>query len=152
MIGRFIMAAENSSVPRRRKPDGGLRSVFKEHLKSWQFTPIETGAIVSGVPDAEYCAPGGISGWIEFKYISTGKGTAIGLRPAQVSWIDRRARLGGRAFIAIQRKDELFLYSGIGVKELKRHGLASQLGLLYHGVGKWDWDEIRINLTQGFGS
>lgn len=146
MIGRFIMAAEHSSVPRRRKPDGGLRSVFKEHLKSWQFTPIETGVIVSGVPDAEYCAPGGISGWIEFK---VSKSNTIGLRPAQVSWIDRRARLGGRAFIAIQRKDELFLYSGIGVKELKRHGLASKLGLLYHGVGKWDWEEIRINLTQG---
>lgn len=128
-----------------------MRAVFKEHLKSWQFTPIETGAIVSGVPDAEYCAPGGVSGWIEFKYISTSKGTAVnkavGLRPAQVSWIDRRARLGGRAFIAIQRKDELFLYSGVGVKELKRHGLASQLGLLYHGAGKWDWEAIRDALT-----
>lgn len=138
------MAAENSSVPRRRKPDGGLRAVFKEHLKSWQFTPIETGAIVSGVPDAEYCAPGGVSGWIEFK---VSKSNTIGLRPAQVSWIDRRARLGGRAFIAIQRKDELFLYSGVGVKELKRHGLASPLGLLYHGAGKWDWEAIRDALT-----
>jgi hypothetical protein len=143
------MTAENSSVRQRRKPDGGLRSVFKERLSGatgWQFTPIETGAIVSGVPDAEYCAPGGISGWIEFKYILSPKGMVVGLRPAQVSWIDRRSRVGGRAFIAIQRKDELYLYSGIGVKELKRHGLESQLGLLYHGKGKWDWETIRTLL------
>lgn len=133
------MTRENSSTIQRRKPDGGLRAVFKDHLKSWQFTPIETGAIVSGVPDAEFCAPGGVSGWIEFKFA---KGEVVGLRPAQVSWIDRRTRLGGRAFIAIQRKTELFLYSGEGVKELKRDGLSSSLGLLYHGVGKWDWEAI----------
>lgn len=144
MIGLF-MTDEDSSVRRRRKPDGGLRSAFKDHLKGWHFTPIETGAIVSGVPDAEYCSPGGVSGWIEFKYVSAAKGLVVGLRPAQVSWIDRRVRLGGRAFIAIQRKDELFLYSGVGVKELKRDGLASQLGLLYHGHQRngWDWDAIR---------
>lgn len=137
--------AEHALTSRRRKPDGGLRSIFKDHLKGWHFTPIETGVIVSGVPDAEYCSPGGVSGWIEFKYVSSGN--AVGLRPAQVSWIDRRVRLGGRAFIAIQRKDEIFLYSGVGVKELKRDGLASQLGLLYHGHGKWDWDAIRESLS-----
>lgn len=145
------MIAESSSVPLRRKrgPDNGLRSVFKDHLKSWHFTPIETGGIVSGVPDAEYCAPGGVSGWIEFKYVRGPKSNDVGLRPAQVAWIDRRVRSGGRAFIAIQRKSELFLYSGVGVKELKRNGLASQLGLLYHGVTQraWDWDAVRRILS-----
>ena len=121
------------------------RSIFKEKLKGWQITPIETGVIVSGVPDAEYCAPGGVTGWIEFKIA---KGSVVGLRPAQVSWIDRRYRMGGNAFIAVQKKcGDLYIYSGSGVKELKRNGLASSVGLLYQSEGsKWDWDAIRTSL------
>jgi hypothetical protein len=136
------MVRENSTADLRRKrgPDGGLRGVFKDHLKGWQLTPIETGVIVSGVPDAEFCAPGGISGWIEFKYVR--QGNAVGLRPAQVAWIDRRYRLGGRVFIAVQRRDELYIYDGSGVRELKIHGLESTKGLLHQSVGRWDWDAI----------
>jgi len=144
MMG-FLMGRESSSIQLRRKPDGGLRAVFKDHLKGWHFTPIETGAIVSGVPDAEYCSPGGVTGWIEFKFA---KGMVVGLRPAQVSWIDRRHRMGGRVFVAVQRKDELYIYSGGGVKELKRNGLVSSVGLVYYGAGKWDWDAIKEALAR----
>ena len=145
------MGGESSITRLRRKPplvkkgpDGGLRGVFKDHLKSWQLTPIETGVIVSGVPDAEFCAPGGVSGWIEFKYVRHGSsGKDVGLRPGQVAWIDRRHRLGGRVFIAIQKQDALYIYDGSGVRELKLHGLESTKGLLLQTVGKWDWGAIQ---------
>lgn len=140
----MLIGDEDAPVHRRRKPDGGLRSKFRDALgkKGWQFTPIETGTIVSGVPDAEFCSPKGVTGWIEFKFVSSG--AAVGLRPAQVSWIDRRHRLGGRVFVAVEKGGDVSLYDGSGVKELKRHGLASSIGLLYRGR---DWDQIRRLLS-----
>ena len=49
---------------------------------------VETGATAGGVPDSAYCFPRGRRGWLEFKTV---RGWQVPLKPAQVSWIARRA-------------------------------------------------------------
>jgi hypothetical protein len=82
--------------------DHGLRLLFKTWLPQAQWSAIETGGTANGVPDSEYCFPGGAQGWIEFKRV---RGHRVKIRPAQVAWIDRRARMGGRIFIFCRQKD-----------------------------------------------
>lgn len=120
----------------QRKADGGLRATFHQNIKDAQWTAIETGVVSLGVPDSEYCFAGGIQGWIEFKRC---KGNVVTIRPQQVSWIERRARLGGRVFVIVMRGEELFVYQGRDVRLLKTDGLKGATPLM---TG-WDWDQIR---------
>ena len=133
---------------KKRAPiDGGLRPLFRKKLSiGWQWTTIETGATTGGVPDAEYCTRGGAQGWIEFKACSGWRPT---IRPLQVSWIARRARLGGRVFIAVVReRTELWLIGGQNVVALADQGLRASGGLTFHGgPQRWDWKEIAKVLT-----
>lgn len=128
------------------RPDDGLRTMFHQNLKRAQWTPIETGAVASGIPDSEFCFPGGIQGWVEMKSCSN---NAVTIRDMQVAWIDRRVRLGGRVFIAVKRKKELFLYHGKDVKKLYLEGLkgAHPLG---QWMSPWNWDEVEEILRVGF--
>ena len=126
--------------------DGGLRKIFKDSIPG-QWTPVETGGTMLGVPDTEYCLAGGAQGWIEFKKCST---DAVKVRPAQVGWIERRVRMGGGIFVAVRRTrrggDELVLLPGRAVRLLKTSGLtaASELavGAWDGGPGRWDWGAI----------
>lgn len=129
-----------------RSADDGLRALFSGNLKRAQWTPIETGATAAGVPDSEFCFPGGIQGWIEHK--STGA-NAIKFRPMQPGWIDRRVRLGGRVFVAVKRRKELFMFHGRDVKKLATEGIkgANPLG---YWVMPWNWEEIEEILCVGF--
>jgi len=136
--------------------DGGLRQLFRAHLPAWHWTSIETGSTGRGIPDMEYCAPGGVTGWLELKHTA---GYAVALAPEQVAWLTRRARAGGRAFIAVRRRapagprrgaacDELYLVAGAAAAGLKAQGL----GAVAHdtwagGPAKWDWDAIAQLLT-----
>lgn len=122
--------------------DGGLRKLFHDKVKGVAWTPIETGAVVGGVPDSFFAAPGGVSGWVEYKKAAADK---AGLRPLQVAWIDRHYRLGLRVFIAIRhRKDVLLLYSGAGAKMLHLEGIkAARPFLLGAWAAPWDWDEVK---------
>lgn len=126
--------------------DDGLRSLFHSNLKRAQWTSIETGATALGVPDSEFCFAGGIQGWVEHKRASA---NAVVIRDMQVAWIDRRVRLGGRVFLAVKRRKELFLYHGRDVKALKLHGLKAA-----HPLGYWDspwnWEEVEEILRIGF--
>jgi len=91
---------------------------------------------------------GGIGGWIEHKKTET---NTIKFQPLQIGWLSRRARLGGRCFVAIRfKKDFLYLYHGGQAASLQDTGLctAGSLGVWNGGVAKWDWDEIRKILTQ----
>jgi hypothetical protein len=120
--------------------DGGLRQIFRTKFRDYQWTSIETGAVSPGTPDAEYCAPGGLSGWVEFKKTS---GWKVEFRPLQVPWIHRRARLGGRVFIAVRRKkDELYLISGADVLELEEKGVKNFVPIAGVGSRNWDWNEV----------
>jgi hypothetical protein len=120
--------------------DGGLRPTFHKNLPDAQWTSIEN-SISSGMPDSEYCFPGGASGWIEFK---RAYGAKIKFRPLQPGWIYRRARLGGRVFVAVLAGEELVIYRGLYVRELARGGLRCGVA---PALASWDWGLVRALLT-----
>ena len=138
------------------KADGGLRSVMMTNLRKlgghWQ--PIETGMIVSGVLDFNYCI-NGKEGWVECKRTSAWK---VGVDPAQCGWADQRVRNGGRVYLAVRRlhpggartppRDELWLCRfsamrpltvGRGLNELEK---ADVVGVWSGGPAIWDWSAI----------
>jgi hypothetical protein len=134
---------------KRREPDDGLRALFMKNLKhSCQWSPIETGDIIGGVPDATFCFDGGIEGWVEFKATDSWRPV---FRPHQVAWIDRRSRLGGRVWVATRRRvkkgDDLYLTPGYHVKELATQGFTDNVlqdsYYLTGGPRKWHWREVR---------
>ena len=133
---------------RRLNKEGDLRRIFRERLPEAQWTSIESPLTGSGIPDAEYCFPGGISGWIEFKKTHVWN---IGhLKPLQIAWIERRKRLGGRVFVAVRRNDdELWLIDGAVVRGVVERGLAIGEGIKSWGGGpsRWDWVEVKNILT-----
>lgn len=134
--------------------DGGLRGLFHKNLPGhWQA--IETGGVGLGVPDSNACLSG-VEVWVEFK---TTSGWRAGLRPEQVAWIDRRARMGGRTFVAVRRKcdagprrgdamDELWLFDGSTVKQLADIPMneVAALGRWPGGPARWPWREITFFL------
>jgi hypothetical protein len=138
--------------------DGGLRSLFREHLPRFHITAIETGSTGRGIPDLEYCFEGK-TGWVELKATS---GYAVDLRPEQVAWLLRRARAGGRGFLAVRCQapagprrgpaaDQLWLIKAERAAELKAGGLyevGSAHATLWHGgPARWDWAEVARLLT-----
>lgn len=140
---------------KRARADGDLRRLFRERLPHMHWTPIETAATGSGVPDVNCCWRGR-EFWIEFKFTA---GWAVVLRPEQVGWLARRARAGGRAFIAVRRRalagprraaaDELWLFAGSQAAALKAGGLGSAepLAVWAGGPRSWPWAEIELFLT-----
>ncbi len=141
--------------------DGDLRNLFRLHIKDAHWQSIETHLVSSGVPDANYCIDG-VEGWIEFKFIKQGWMPRI--QPGQVGWILRRTRAGGRVFIAVRRRvaasarvfasDNLYLFPGQYVRELKEQGITPQM-MLHSGVKiwasspqSWRWDEVRAALLK----
>jgi hypothetical protein len=129
--------------------DGDLRRIFRYNLPQFQWTSIETAGVSSGVPDSEFCAPCGTAGWIEYK--QTHK-FFVQIKPLQVSWIDRRCRMGGRAWIAVRRtrqdgSDELWLMFGSQARALQEGGLENvYASCWYGGPGCWNWKEIETKL------
>lgn len=141
--------------------DGGLRRLFQANLPRAHCQPVETGLISMGVPDMNFCAEG-VEGWVEFKQTD---GYAVTLEPEQVSWLSRRARSGGRVFVAVRRwhtggprkgppVDELWLLRGEYAPDLKSLGLrwAEQnsrsvlIGRWSGGPARWDWRAVRGKL------
>lgn len=132
--------------------DGNLRPIFRDHLRHFHWSTIETGWTQMGIPDAEF-AYQGAQGWIEFKQT---EGSACTLKPEQVGWHVRRHMEGGRSFIAVRRwhdggprkgppVDELWLYEGRHARELKTHGLLESIMLGRWGGGPtgWPWGVIQ---------
>jgi hypothetical protein len=140
--------------------DGSLRTLLRTHLPdSWHVQAIETGGVGAGVPDLNVCIPGVGEVWIELKHTETRN---AGLRPHQVSWISRRARAGGRVWIAVRYQhdggprrgdpcDELWLISGAQVLQLHRDGLSTELAWLVTqgGPRRWDWGRLTSILVSG---
>lgn len=117
-----------------RNEDGGLYKLFKENIKGVLLSKIETGVTAPGFPDAVMVAPGGVVAFLEFKNY-TGK-----LRPMQIAWLKKCALLGGRAFVVVRKKDDLYVY---------KSGTASQKWNAEEGGGHWsggpkgwDWGEV----------
>lgn len=138
--------------------DGGLRPLFLERLREgihWQS--VETGSIASGVPDSNYCARGGIEGWVEYKQTEA---WAVKFREGQTAWARRRASVGGRVFLAVRRRhsggprigdpvDELWVYLGQDSHLVEKYGLrgATPLVKTEGGPSRWDWSRVRQILT-----
>ena len=130
--------------------DGGLRKLFQKNLPQFHFVSIETGSTGRGIPDSNYCLDGH-EGWIEFK---TCTANAVGMRPEQIAWIERRRRAGGRVWIMVRKHrpvsprlaacDELWMFHGADVRALAQEGLAC--GLIYAhwegGPARWAWENI----------
>jgi hypothetical protein len=127
--------------------DGGLRPMFRERLRHFHWNSIETTTI-SGVPDAEACFEGS-QFWIEYKFTT---GWTVGLRPEQIGWALRRARAGGRSFIAVRRTaivreekfDELYLFRGADAGRLAEGGLRAvePLERWSGGPARWNWERV----------
>lgn len=131
--------------------DGELRKLFRQNLPHFHWTAIETWPVSHGVPDMNYCAPGGVEGWVEAKKI---KGWKIPWKPPylQVAWHDRRARVGGRTFFAVRRDQALYLVRGCNAKILLEQGLRGTpwAGSWEGGPAKWNWAEIGLILSGQF--
>lgn len=127
--------------------DGNLRRLFRQNLPEAQWTSVETGSTAAGVPDAEFIFEGGCQGWVEFK---AARGRIVSLRPEQVSWLVRRARLGGRCFVAVRCDRDLRMYLGRHAAELRDQGTRLQAHATWGpSVGtKWDWAAIKAVLTR----
>ncbi len=140
-------------------PDDGLRSIFHTQLRAgFHWQAIESGLTGGGIPDSNFCAEGGLEGWVEHKAT---KEWAVTLIPEQVGWLVTRARRGGRVFIAVRRRctagvrrvaaDELWLLRGSYAAEAKRGGLrglppAAVLGVWSGGPSCWSWEEVAYHL------
>lgn len=150
---------EDAVLPMR---DGNLRAIITERLKGAHVQAIETGGVGAGVPDLNFCIPlptptsggwRGIEGWIECKRGEGVNGNIVKVRPHQIAWIERRARAGGRVFVAVRRRplaqprtDELWLL-GPGHVRATRLIPEASLGHWAGGPARWDWAEIAVILT-----
>lgn len=131
--------------------DGGLRALYRQKLPGIQWSPIETAAIVSGVPDCEGCGEG-VAFWVENKRASA---FAVEVRVMQKAWHVRRALVGGRSFIAVrlmadagprkgEARDELWIYPGALAIELSERGLRLEPLLVEEGgPRRWSWQRVR---------
>ncbi len=130
--------------------DGGLWPVIKANLKDWHFQRIETGGVGNGVPDLNGCYIGNDI-WIELKWTDGWKPI---IRSEQVAWAERRARAGGRVFLAVRRKcdagprrivaDELWVYRADGFRRVSLTGLKDNPPVLLctGGPREWNWSAI----------
>ncbi len=130
--------------------DGGLWGTFRENLREPHWQRIETALTALGVPDLNGCHEG-VEAWIELKATS---GWAVKFRPFQTGWLSRRARAGGRTFLAVRRVrtlsprlpacDELWIFRGADAQLVEREGLrgAEPLMVQRGGPSRWDWEAV----------
>ena len=139
--------------------DANLRTIFRSGLPTWHWQSIETWSTGQGVPDAEFCAPGGVSGWIENKKTSANV-LSHPPTPEQVAWLERRSRIGGRCFIAVRKQhgggprlgkpvDLLYIYRGDQARNLLAGGITAARadGCWEGGPRRWPWEEIARTLV-----
>ena len=132
--------------------DGGLRKLYRKHLPHMHWQSVETPTTGSGVPDSNFCY-GNIEGWIENKAVK--RSDRVEMRPEQCAWLERRARAGGKCFIAVRwtkADDALYLLKPEAGRLLLAAGLAKLpstyvLGRWHGGPANWDWPKIGRLLT-----
>jgi hypothetical protein len=134
------------------KSDGGLRAIFQKHLpqSDWEFSQMETGGTVQGVPDVFYRHSSKTTGWIENKKTT---GWAVDLEPHQAGWLFRHAP-ATRCTVAVRASglgsamgegDALYLLDGSYGREIKAEGLRHASAHLLVCTGpprSWDWGAV----------
>lgn len=134
--------------------DGGLRPLFRRHIKRAQWVTIESGGTQSGIPDSHVTLDHTMC-WIEYK---TTSGWAVTLRPFQVEFHLSCAHHGGRSLIAVRRRcgggvrraaaDQLWILRGSCADRARDEGLrglsqGDLLGMWDGGPSQWDWEQVR---------
>lgn len=132
--------------------DGDLRKIFRKYLPRVHWISVESRLTDSGIPDLNGCLEG-VEFWVECKAT---RGHAVVMRPAQVGWLARRHRAGGRVLVAVRRRarhaDELWLVAGEAAAILRSGGLAALprravLGCWDGGPARWPWTSVRTALV-----
>lgn len=119
--------------------DGGLRKDFRKGLPKFHWQSIESPFTGAGTPDSNYCFDGA-EGWVEHK---RAEGMKVKIRVEQIGWHLRRARAGGRTFIAVKKGDTLYLYRGADVFKLSERGLTlPPLLKETGGPASWNWAKV----------
>lgn len=131
--------------------DGGLWPLVKAGLPQWDWQRIETGGTGRGIPDLNGCLMGNEI-WVELK---AADGWKPHIRPEQIGWAERRARAGGRVFLAVrricdagvrrERADELWIYGADGFRAVSERGLKSLTPRLLCTGGSRNWDWAAVN-------
>lgn len=131
----------------KRRPDGGLRAKLRALLPMVHWTTIESGFTEHGIPDLCGTHRGRVV-WIECK---RAKGWAFVMRPAQVSWIRRNIRAGGRVVVAVGRGKELWLVKGGAAAGGLRHDLRKLPpgAVLGTWAGRWPAPRVLAALWRG---
>jgi len=121
--------------------------LLKRHLPSWHWVRIESAGTGAGIPDLNGCKAG-VEVWIECKRLIGGK--KVDLSAFQATWLERRARVGGRTFVAARDNETFLLFSGARASELRMFGV-KPVSVLFSRIGGMrdeDWSEVERCLTK----
>ena len=124
-----------------------LWTQIRKKLKGFFIQRIET-QIERGIHDVHYVTYGGISGWIEGKYVKTPKRRKtkikVGLSIEQLAWHKSYEFYGGKVFILVKKDRDIYLFKSSDGEELAK-------GVSFEDFNKMsiakDWNNIENFLS-----
>jgi hypothetical protein len=130
--------------------DAGLPRLIQNHLPEVHWARIETWAVGPGIPDLNGCL-WGQEVWVECK--ATYGWMVSKVRIPQIGWTERRARAGGRCWVAVRqrgsKRDVLWLLRPGALRMLKEKIRLDELpsAMVRHawegGPKAWPWREVQ---------
>ena len=111
---------------------------IKRALPYVHWQRIETGT-GQGVPDVNGCI-GGDEFWLELKIA---QGNKVKITPGQIAWLMQRIDAGGKAWIIVKKKEQVFIYNGYQGSFLLDKGLKLQPEATMNKPFDWE-DFLRI--------
>jgi Holliday junction resolvase len=111
---------------------------IKRALPYVHWQRIETGT-GQGVPDVNGCI-GGDEFWLELKIA---QGNKVKITPGQIAWLMQRIDAGGKAWIIVKKKEQIFIYNGYQGSFLLDSGLKLQPEATMNKPFDWE-DFLRI--------
>jgi hypothetical protein len=130
--------------------DGDLRKIFQRYWREPHWQSIESGGTSAGIPDLNGCVDGR-EFWVEAKVTSSWKVNNV--KPAQVGWIERRTRAGGRVFVAVRQRGagrDVLWFLAPGATRMLKDGmrldnLPGSVVLICSpgGPPQWDWESVK---------
>ena len=111
---------------------------IKRALPYVHWQRIETGT-GQGVPDVNGCI-GGDEFWLELKIA---QGNKVKITPGQIAWLMQRIDAGGKAWIIVKKKEQVFIYNGYQGAFLLDKGLKLQPVATMNKPFDWE-DFLRI--------
>ena len=111
---------------------------IKRALPYVHWQRIETGT-GQGVPDVNGCI-GGDEFWLELKIA---QGNKVKITPGQIAWLMQRIDAGGKAWIIVKKKEQIFIYNEYQGSFLLDAGLKLQPEATMNKPFDWE-DFLRI--------